>query len=99
MLARKAVKSASAEAELRSYLTATAPRDVAPFQIATIFRRHRLGEQHRHQLSEKLWRDAPAIFAADEMLSEDEYAFLADLKHLLEISDDVVRRAEIEIAA
>lgn len=87
----------AADAEIRSLLAATPPRDVYRAQIDAAFRKHRLGERDRRRMLDDLWREALVCLAGDDLITDEEASYLTDLRSTLDIAEDTAMRFEAEI--
>lgn len=87
----------AAEAEIRSLLAATPPREVYRAQIENAFRKHRVPDRQRRRMLNELWKEALEILAGDDVITDDEAAYLAELRSTLDIGEDTAMRYEAQI--
>jgi hypothetical protein len=87
----------AAEAEIRSLLAATPPKELYRAQVDAAFRRHRVGVRDRRRMLDELWKEALGVLAGDDVITDEETAYLMDLRSVLDIGEDTAMRYEAEI--
>ena len=76
----------AADAEIRSLLATTPPREVYRAQIDATFKKHRVGERDRRRMLDELWKEALGILAGDDVITDEEATYLTELRSTLDVS-------------
>jgi hypothetical protein len=84
--------------EIQNLLAAQPLPDVTRGDVDAILTRHRVNLTRRRDVLLKLWRQALRQFLRDDSLSDNEVAYLSNLRHLFALTDRDVERAHIALA-
>jgi len=87
----------AADAEIRSLLATTPPREVYRAQIDATFKKHRVGERDRRRMLDELWKEALGILAGDDVITDEEASYLTELRSTLDVPEATAKRFEAEI--
>jgi hypothetical protein len=87
----------AAEAEIRTLLATLPPRDVYRAQIDQVFEKHRIGDADRRRMLDDLWKEALTVLAGDDVITDSEADYLADLMATLDVPNATARRFEADI--
>lgn len=77
---------ATAQQDLINLLAERPLTEIVPSEVSEIVRTHGVSGRGARALLQNLWRDAVAEFIKDGILSDDELAYLGELRHVLSLS-------------
>lgn len=76
----------TARQDLINLLAGTPINEITPSIISDVIRKHRVSAGGTRELLRDLWRDAVQEFLKDDVLSDEEMAYLGELRHVLTLS-------------